>query len=160
MARGTIYYITDRPEDPVIGFDSASLTEEIDAIGADYADDKSPEESVNALSGIRVDMLHRGARIICNVSREGFSFALTLDDAGRFKQDYFGQRLAKLKEKVAALQLFDVIQSAPMLDNMLNEEYGDRVYFNGGDFLTYDNFIRRMEQGKTYYVLDHVLYLH
>ena len=34
MARGTIYYITERPEEPVIGFDSGSLAEEIDRIGA------------------------------------------------------------------------------------------------------------------------------
>lgn len=148
MARGTIYYITERPEEPVIGFDSGSLAEEIDRIGASYADDKNTEESVSALSEIRDDMLHRGARIIYDVSRDGFSFALTLDDAFKFKQDYFGPRLAKLKEKAAALQLFDVIQTAPLLDNMLNDEYGDYVCFNGSDFMTYDNFIRRMEQEK------------
>lgn len=160
MARGTIYYITDRPEELVIRFDSMSLAGEIDAIGASYADNKSTDESVSALSGIRDDMLHKGARIICDVNHDGFSFALTLDNAFKFKQDYFGPRLAKLKEKAAVLQLFDVIQSAPMLDNMLNDEYGDYVCFNGSSFLTYDNFIRRIEQGKTYYVLDHVLYLH
>lgn len=159
MARGTIYYITDRPDEPVIGFDSISLMKELDAIGADCADDKSSAESVSAVSGLRDDMLHRGARIICNPKTPCFAFALSLDNDDEFKRDYFGPRLAKLKEKAAALQLYDVIQSAPALDDMLNEEYGDRVYFNGR-LLTYDDFIRQMEQETAYYVLDRVLYLH
>lgn len=159
MEMGTLFYITDKPDDDIIRFDKISLRDVLDKTGADYAEQKNISDSTNMVDALRRIMLSKGARIVYDVIGD-FSFGFTVDHLEKFQQEHFGPRLVKLKEKVAGLQLFDVIRSAPELNDILNRKHDDYVIMTDEDtteIVTWDDFIRRLKPGKEYFVLSETM---
>lgn len=161
MEMGTLFYITDKPDDDIIIFDKISLRDVLDKTGADYAERKNISHSAHMVDALRRVMISKGARIIYDVIGD-FSFGFTIDHLEKFQQEHFEPMLAKLKEKVAGLQLFDVIRSVPELNDILNRKHDDYVIMTDEDMteiVTWDDFIRRLKPGKEYFVLSETMYL-
>lgn len=62
------------------------------------------------------------------------------------------------QEKVKNLSIKDFITSANELQNLINNNYTDAVYFNTY-FNTFDDFIRQLQPDTTYYV-GNILCMH
>lgn len=164
MARGNIFYITT-DKDADVSFGESSYYEKLDTIGADYVEDQTKERSEIPVRWLSDTMFRLGATVGYN-SMPGFAFSFSFLKTEQMLQDYFRPKLEKLKADAAAFDLFQVIQSAPRLDWICNNEYTDAVELhdeeNGdsGTFLTVDDFIRRIRPGTTYYVYESVILMH
>lgn len=161
MARGYMYYIT-KTKDRDVHFHSVFYNEYIDTIGAEYLSDCDETESEEPLKWLADSISNKGAAIGYG-SMGDFKFSFRFDQLNQAQQDYFRPKLEKLKETVEKLTLFDVIHSAPLLDNIINNRYSDMITFadeNTESTMTVDDFIRQLEPGVTYYVYKRTILMH
>ncbi len=162
MARGYIYYVTsDKDIDPT--FTESNYYDSLDSLGADYVQDCDEEDSVEQISWFEDKLKGMGAVISTDNLQDGFSFSFRFDRVNEMQQAYFKIKLEKLKEEASKLTLFDVIRSAPTLDYITNDTYGDMVEFcgvNSSATITVDNMVRQIEPGVTYYVCNKTILMH
>lgn len=162
MARGTMYCITT-DKDWEISFDESSYYHMLDAWSIDYVKNQDSQDSEIATEYLRKMLEEMGATTVFGHSLGRFAFGFRFEKLEAALQSYFKPRLTKLKRQVEALTLPDVIRSAPSLDFIMDNDYGDRIALTTplGDFdLTVDDFIRRLEPGTTYYAYDRTILMH
>lgn len=162
MARGYIYYVT-KNKDQDVSFTKEQYYESLDRLGIDYVDDMANEDSADILKMLAEMLYKQGAVVGYGHSNRDFMFSFVFSDADSMKRNYFEPKLAKLKAEAAALTLENVIRSAPCLDCITNSNYSDLVAFDDGNAttdMTFDNFIRNLESGVTYYVYRKVILAH
>lgn len=160
MARGIIYFIT-KDKNQVIDFGEQNYYDRLDIIHADYVQDEDEESSATSIEMLKDTINNLGAVIWLGEGDFGFSFRFNA--VSEMQRNYFRPKLEALKEKVANLQLFDVIRSAPDLNSIINDDYGNMITLGeeaAGSTITVDNFIRRVEPGVTYYVYKKTILMH
>lgn len=166
MGRGNIFYITkDKNKD--VSFNETNYYDKLETYRIDCVDNQNEEESQIPLNCLRKQLYELGATVDIpsgpGDANRDFYFSFSFDRIERAQQDYFRPKLEHLKKTVSELSLFQVIRSAPVLDFMLDDQYGDLFTFNDGMYestISFDDFIRRMEPGVTYYVYKRVIYMH
>lgn len=164
MGRGNIYYITKK-KDADIHFDKTDYYDKLDGLGINHVDNQSEKQSKIPLECLQENMLNLGAITGYGYDNNYFAFSFHFDELiiERAKQNYFKPRLEQLKKQVEALTLSDVVQTAPCLDFIVDDNYGDLITFYNGDSecsISLDDFIRRLEPGVTYYVYEKVILMH
>lgn len=165
MARGDIYYITTKKDDQARYFNEGMFYDQLDRYGLDYVEDRGKDQSVETLHYLS-DMLRQMGAVITDgtdLTDRHFAFAFCFHDREKAQREYFEQKLEKLKKEVAGLELSKVIKSAPCLDMILNDTYTDMVVLSeepSGSTMTYDDFIRRIKEGVTYYVFECTVLMH
>lgn len=160
MARGTIYFIT-KDKDQVIDFGEQDYYDRLDILNVGYVQDEDEESSATSIEMFR-DTINKLGAIIWLGERD-FGFSFRFNAVSEMQRKYFKPKFEILKEKVANLQLFDVIRSAPDLNNIINDGYGDVITLGeeaAGSTITVDDFIRRVEPGVTYYVYKKTILMH
>lgn len=152
MARGTIYYITKDRNQPV-DFKEQYYYDRLDILHADRVmeeDRDSAELSVECFKGT---MEQIGA--ITQEEEANFGFSFRFENVKEAKQNYFRPKFDQLRQKVASLHLSAIVRSAPDLNSIINDDYGDVIVMNDfapGYTITFDDFIRKLESDVTYYV--------
>ncbi len=176
MGRGCIYYIVkDADLDVDVSFGAENYYEKLDTLMIDYVEDETKEESEPLLKTLREMMENLGAvtGFGSDIGKNHFAFTFRFENADMAKRAYFQPKLTGLKKQVEALTIEDVVKSAPALDFILDNEYGDLITFAESYYsnflkctgqaeidMSVDEFIRHMESGVTYYVYERVIFMH
>ena len=160
MARGTIYFIT-KDKNQAVDFKEENYYDRLDIIHADYVQDEDEDSSKTSLGMFKDTIGKLGAVIL--PCEDDFNFSFRFNAVSEMQRNHFKPKLETLKEKVKNLNLFDVIQSAPDLNSILNDDYDDVITLGEeavGSTITVDDFIRRVEPGITYYVYKKTILIH
>lgn len=160
MARGTIFYITRNPEQD-ISFGESNYYDKLDVLKLDYVKDQDGDESEVPLECLKKMLAGLGAAVTGWESP--FSFMFRFRAVEKAKRDYFAPRLEKFKKQAQALTIESVMRSAPALDFILDNEYGDIITLAqpyGETDLTLDDFLRQLEPDVSYYVYGRVILMH
>lgn len=153
-----MYYITKK-KDEDIQFDESDYYDRLDCLGVDYVKNLTKQESQQPLGWLQETLLRLGAVISYGYDGKNIAYAFFFNKTEVIKQNYFRPKLEKLKEDVQNLTLPDVVKAAPILDFIMDNEYGDLIVLDGEN-LSLDDFIRHIEPGVTYYVHDQVILMH
>ena len=163
MARGTIYYVTT-DKNASVSFTETKYYDRLDSMKVDYVKDMDEWDSRNSLDYLRTTLSEIGAWSQAHtVTEDSFMFEFKFDRLEEAQRKYFEPKLASLKAQVNALDLFKVIRSAPALDWMLDNEYGDLFEFHDAgseSLISMDDLIRRVKPGQTYYVYNMCILMH
>lgn len=170
MAMGHIFCImTDADMD--ISFNKSIYEGMEYELNADYFKDLTPEQAAVPLNWLKETVTRLGGKIYEGDPRDCIAFSFSFTQTGGAQADWFRPRLEQLKKEVEELTLPSVIQSAPALDRILDNQFGDRVALYGtdedsGDYVgtcgtvTFDGFIRKLQPGTVYYVHDRMVLMH
>lgn len=155
MGRGYIYEISDNLDLYPIRYmhtdDLLTHSHEFDYV--QEMDCKNPYEA----SGI-IDILKQYG-IQCDVIKdEDNEDVLTFTITQEAKHNYFRPRLQQLENIVDNMTLPDFSKSIDSLQNLINDQYGDAVYFNNC-FYTFDEFMRSAAPGSKFYI-GNIYYMH
>lgn len=161
MGRGNIYYLTKR-KDQDISFSERDYYDELDKLQLDYVEDQIGPAAEVPLEYFRKYMKKLGAEIVPG-DGDSLAFGFIFSEVEELKKNYFKPKLEKLKKKVDELTLENVINTAPDLDHICNDEFSDLIVLDVVAYdkqLTVDDFIRELEPNATYYVYHNVIYMH
>lgn len=147
--------------------EEGSYNEKLDIIGCDFVQNCSDKSQTKQ---VQDRMYFLGATIDPVTKRmPGYAFSFCFEKESilkRAKERYFSSRFEKLRSTVKTLTLEAIIERAPSLDCICNNEYSDAVELydqeegDNGTFITMDDFIRRIRPGVTYYVSESTVLMH
>ena len=170
MAMGHIFCImTDADMD--ISFNRSIYEGMESELNADYFKDLEPDKAAVPLDWLKGTVARLGGRIYDGDPKDCIAFSFSFAQTGSAQADWFRPRLEQLKKEVDGLTLPSVIQSAPVLDRILDNRFGDRVALYKADKgsvlgysedgpVTFDCFIRQLQPGTVYYVYDRIVLMH
>lgn len=154
MARGYIFEIANNSNKEILNTMDESDFYSMCGYMLDYVENVSDDERIMVVSDFLSKLLEKYGFEAGEESSTGNFFFVISNEA---RQNYFAKRYEAVKKYVGKMTLEEFSKSVIELQNMIDDDCGDAVYFNGTFYHSFDHFIRNAKLNKKYYIGNIVL---
>ena len=154
MTRGYIFEIVDDANKETLYTTDESDFYDMCGYEFDYVENVSDDERIMVASDFLSTLLEKYGFESGEESSTGNFYFVVSDKA---RQNYFAKRYETIKKYVDKMTLEEFSKSVVELQNMIDDDYDDAVYFNGTFYHSFDYFVRNAELNKRYYIGSIVL---